>query len=186
MQRTSVLARKVPPFVPLLNPLMAGLVRLGIPMGADMRLLTVRGRTTGRDRTTPVAVFDYDGALYLFGTFGDTQWTRNLRVAGEAVLARGRRPRQGRRDGAHGRGSNSRAQGCAGALSLDADAAVPPALLRPVGRRSHRGLPGCRHAPPGLPTSRPGKLSPFTCGARARSRMSRDAAPAVPPIRHAR
>ena len=91
MQRTSVLTSKVPPFVQLLNPLMAGMVRLGVPTGADMRLLTVRGRASGRDRTTPVAVFDYDGELYLFGTFGDTQWTRNLRVAGEAVLTRGRR-----------------------------------------------------------------------------------------------
>ena len=91
MQRTSVLTSKVPPFVQLLNPLMAGLVHLGVPTGADMRLLTVRGRASGRDRTTPVGVFDYDGALYLFGTFGDTQWARNLRVAGEAVLARGRR-----------------------------------------------------------------------------------------------
>lgn len=91
MQRSSVLTSKVPPFVQLLNPLMAGLVRLGVPTGADMRLLTVRGRTSGRDRTTPVAVFEYGGALYLFGTFGDTQWARNLRVAGEAVLARGRR-----------------------------------------------------------------------------------------------
>ena len=90
MQATSVPIRKVPFFVPLLNPLMAGFVRLGVPMGADMRLLTVRGRTTGRDRTTPVAVFEQDGEQYLFGTFGDTQWVRNLRVAGEAVLAQGR------------------------------------------------------------------------------------------------
>ena len=91
MQGTSVLTRKVPFFVSLLNPLMAGIVRLGLPMGADMRLLTVRGRTSGRDRTTPVAVFEHDGALFLFGTFGDTQWVRNLRAAGEAILARGRK-----------------------------------------------------------------------------------------------
>ena len=91
MQGTTVLSRKVPFYVPVLNPLMAGFVRLGIPMGADMRLLTVRGRTTGRERTTPVAVFEHDGAQYLFGTFGDTQWVRNLRVAGEAVLVRGQR-----------------------------------------------------------------------------------------------
>jgi deazaflavin-dependent oxidoreductase (nitroreductase family) len=90
MQSTSVQIHKVPSFVSLLNPLMAGLVRLGLPTGADMRLLTVRGRASGRDRTTPVAVFEHDGALFLFGTFGDTQWVRNLRAAGEAVLARGR------------------------------------------------------------------------------------------------
>ena len=54
-----------------------------------MSLLTVRGRTSGRDRTTPVSIFEHNGERYLFGTFGDTQWVRNLRVAGEAVLARG-------------------------------------------------------------------------------------------------
>lgn len=90
MQDTSVLIQKVPFFVSLLNPLMAGFVRLGVPMGADMRLLTVRGRASGRDRTTPVAIFEHDGELFLFGTFGDTQWVRNLRAAGEAVLSRGR------------------------------------------------------------------------------------------------
>ena len=91
MQGTSVLIPRAPFFVPVLNPLMAGFIRIGVPMGADMRLLTVRGRSTGRDRTTPVAIFANDGAEYLFGTFGDTQWVRNLRAAGNAVLTRGRR-----------------------------------------------------------------------------------------------
>jgi deazaflavin-dependent oxidoreductase (nitroreductase family) len=91
MQATSPTVQKVPFFVPMLNPLMAGFVRLGVPMGAPMSLLTVRGRTSGRNRTTPVSIFEYDSERYLFGTFGDTQWVRNLRVAGEAVLARGRK-----------------------------------------------------------------------------------------------
>jgi hypothetical protein len=56
---------------------MAGLVRLNVPTGADMRLLTVRGRSTGRERTTPAAVFEDRGEKYLLGTFGDTQWVRN-------------------------------------------------------------------------------------------------------------
>jgi deazaflavin-dependent oxidoreductase (nitroreductase family) len=85
------LIQKVPSFVSLLNPLMAAFVRVGVPMGADMRLLTVRGRASGRDRTTPIAVFEHDEALFLFGTFGDTQWVRNLRASGEAVLTRGRK-----------------------------------------------------------------------------------------------
>lgn len=88
MQGTSVQIQKVPFFVPLLNPLMAGFVRLGIPLGADMRLLTVRGRASGQNRTTPVAVFEHEGTRFLFGTFGDTQWVRNLRAAGEAILSR--------------------------------------------------------------------------------------------------
>jgi len=78
----------VPFFVPLLNPLMARFLRAGIPLGAPMYLLTTRGRTTGRERTTPVAVFDHDGGRYLFSTFGETHWVRNLRVVGRAHLAR--------------------------------------------------------------------------------------------------
>src|SRR5437870_3605870 len=89
MQTSSPVVPKVPFFVPLLNPLMAGFVRMGVPMGAPMSLLTVRGRISGRDRTTPVSIFEHNGERYLFGTFGNTQWVRNLRVAGEAVLARG-------------------------------------------------------------------------------------------------
>ena len=90
METTNLAVTKVPFFVPLLNPVMAAFVRLGVPMGGPMSLLTVRGRRSGRDRTTPVSVFEHDGAHYLFGTFGDTQWVRNLRVAGEAVLVTGR------------------------------------------------------------------------------------------------
>jgi deazaflavin-dependent oxidoreductase (nitroreductase family) len=89
METTNPAVHKVPFFVPLLNPVMAKLVRLGVPMERQMRLLTVRGRRSGRDRTTPVSVFEHDGEQYLFGTFGDTHWVRNLRVAGEAVLVTG-------------------------------------------------------------------------------------------------
>lgn len=91
MHDKGAMVHRVPFFVPLLNPLMAGLVRLNVPTGADMRLLTVRGRSTGRERTTPVAVFEDQGEQYLLGTFGDTEWVRNLRVARDAILARGRR-----------------------------------------------------------------------------------------------
>ena len=52
-------AGHVPFFVALLNPLMARFLRAGIPLGAPMYLLTTRGRISGRDRTTPVAVFDF-------------------------------------------------------------------------------------------------------------------------------
>jgi deazaflavin-dependent oxidoreductase (nitroreductase family) len=65
------------------------LLRLGVKMG-PMILLTVRGRKSGQPRTTPVAMTEHDGKRYLVGTFGDVNWVRNLRAAGEATLRSGR------------------------------------------------------------------------------------------------
>lgn len=83
--------RTVPFFVPLLNPLMALFVRLGVDLGPKMALITVRGRKTGRPLTTPITLFETDGRRYLFATFGNTEWVRNARAAGELTLTRGRR-----------------------------------------------------------------------------------------------
>lgn len=81
---------RIPFFVPLFNPIARRLLRVGIPLGPNA-LLTVRGRTTGAMRTTPVALVDLDGRRWIIGTFGDVNWVRNLRAAGEGVLTRGRR-----------------------------------------------------------------------------------------------
>jgi deazaflavin-dependent oxidoreductase (nitroreductase family) len=48
--------------------------------------LTVRGRKTGRLISVPLASFEYEGARYLVGGRGETQWVRNLRAAGEGRL----------------------------------------------------------------------------------------------------
>lgn len=50
-------------------------------------LLTIRGRSTGQTRTAPIAITEIDGQRYVIGAYGDVQWTRNLRVAGEADVA---------------------------------------------------------------------------------------------------
>ena len=56
----------------------------------SLRLLTVRGRRTGRDLTTPIApVFGDDGSVWLVAAYGDTAWVRNLRAAGRVELRRG-------------------------------------------------------------------------------------------------
>ena len=65
------------------------LQRLGIAF-FTFHLLTVRGRRTGKPRTTPVSPFHVDGKRYVM-SFGQTEWVRNARAAGEAVLSRGRR-----------------------------------------------------------------------------------------------
>ncbi|TDD66289.1 nitroreductase family deazaflavin-dependent oxidoreductase [Jiangella aurantiaca] len=53
-------------------------------------LLTVRGRKSGRPRTTPVRVMTHGGRRYLVAPYGDVAWARNAREAGEVSLRRGR------------------------------------------------------------------------------------------------
>jgi deazaflavin-dependent oxidoreductase (nitroreductase family) len=81
-------SHRVPFYVPVLNPLVKSFLHLGVPAG-PMTLLTVRGRKTGRSRTTPVGLFRLEGRRYVFDTFGKADWVRNLRVAREAVIGRG-------------------------------------------------------------------------------------------------
>jgi deazaflavin-dependent oxidoreductase (nitroreductase family) len=68
----------------------AGLLRTGLPMG-PVALLSVRGRKTGIDRTTPVAVLRYQGDRWLVAAFGEVGWVRNIRASSQATLIRGRR-----------------------------------------------------------------------------------------------
>jgi deazaflavin-dependent oxidoreductase (nitroreductase family) len=49
-------------------------------------LVTIRGRTSGVPRTMPLAVVEIDGHRWIIGAYGDVQWTRNLRAAGEATI----------------------------------------------------------------------------------------------------
>jgi deazaflavin-dependent oxidoreductase (nitroreductase family) len=81
---------RVPSFVPILNPIAQRLLRLGAMLGPNT-LLTVRGRRSGLPRTTPVALVESGGRRWIAGTFGDVQWVRNLRAAGEGTIGRGRR-----------------------------------------------------------------------------------------------
>lgn len=87
--RTEVGAR-VPSFVQVFNPIAQRMLGMGIPLGPNA-LITIRGRKSGLDRTTPVALVEIDGKRWVIGTFGETQWVRNLRAAGEATLTVGRR-----------------------------------------------------------------------------------------------
>jgi deazaflavin-dependent oxidoreductase (nitroreductase family) len=50
------------------------------------RVLAVKGRTSGEWRTTPVNLLEVDGRRYLVSPRGETQWVRNLRVAGGGEL----------------------------------------------------------------------------------------------------
>src|SRR5439155_21931855 len=95
MSITAMKPHRVPFFVPMFNPFVRVLVRLGIRLGpqrAPMVLLTIRGRKTGASYTNPVNIFPVGGRRYVFATFGETSWVKNLRAAGRAVLTEGGRP----------------------------------------------------------------------------------------------
>src|ERR1700739_2077331 len=62
----------------------------GIAPGAAATL-EVRGHKSGRMISFPVVVADYQGERYLVAMLGQkTNWARNLRADGHAVLRRGR------------------------------------------------------------------------------------------------
>ena len=64
-------------------------------MGASYRyVLTVRGRTTGRLRSTPVDVIEAAGHRWLVAAYGVSGWVLNARAAGEVTLSRGRSSRR--------------------------------------------------------------------------------------------
>ena len=72
------------------NPIVAGLTRLGISV-LGSRILRVRGRTSGKWRTTPVNLLTFEAKRYLVAPRGETQWVKNIRKAGRGELQLGRK-----------------------------------------------------------------------------------------------
>jgi deazaflavin-dependent oxidoreductase (nitroreductase family) len=72
------------------NRAVHGLVALGISVQGS-RVLEVKGRKSGRWRSTPVNLLEVDGTRYLVAPRGNTQWVRNMRVAGGGRLRLGRK-----------------------------------------------------------------------------------------------
>lgn len=69
---------------------LAGLMKLGIALG-PLRLISVRGRKSGKIYTTPIALVQQDGETWLVAAFGEVGWVRNLRASGTAQLNSGRK-----------------------------------------------------------------------------------------------
>lgn len=65
------------------------LLGLGVPI-PNTFLMTVTGRTTGRQHTIPLTLVEFDGYRHLVGTRGEVNWVRNVRAAGQVTLSRGR------------------------------------------------------------------------------------------------
>ena len=73
-----------PFFVGLFNPVARRLAGAGL-LGPNV-LLTVAGRKSGLPRTTPVALINVGGRRWLLGVYGEVDWVKNLRAAGDATI----------------------------------------------------------------------------------------------------
>jgi deazaflavin-dependent oxidoreductase (nitroreductase family) len=69
----------------LMNPVAKFLLAAGIPLGPN-GLVTVRGRTSGLPRTTPVGIIEVSGRRWIWCPWGEVHWVRNLRAAGRATI----------------------------------------------------------------------------------------------------
>ena len=82
---------RAPRRVRLFTPLARLLLAARVPLGFN-GLITVRGRTSGLPRTTPVAIIVVSGRRWVWAPWGDVHWVRNLRAAGGATITvRGRK-----------------------------------------------------------------------------------------------
>lgn len=72
----------------LLNFVVRIVVRTGI---APKRfyMLTVRGRNSGKPRSTPVIVLSHGGRRWLVAPYGEREWVKNARAVGQVTLGRG-------------------------------------------------------------------------------------------------
>ena len=84
-------AARAPRHVTVFTPIAKFLLAARVPLGFN-GLITVRGRTSGIARTTPVAIIAASGGRWVWAPWGDVNWVRNLRAAGSATITmRGRK-----------------------------------------------------------------------------------------------
>ena len=145
---------RVPRFVPFFNKFARRLLRAGTPMGPNV-LVTIRGRTSGLPRTTPLAIVEHAGRRWIWAPYGEVDWVRNLRAAGEATITSGRRTEEvtaTELDPAAARGVLRGRDGRGGPIDAPRPLVHPHRAghrpRRPGGRV--RGTAGVRAAQPGL------------------------------------
>lgn len=77
--------------VKLMNGVIGWFASIGLTP-KHMVLIETKGRKTGKARVVPVNIVTYEGADYLVAPRGNTEWSRNVRAAGNtAVLRHGKR-----------------------------------------------------------------------------------------------
>lgn len=72
------------------NALITPLTRFGLA-GKRTHILTVTGRRSGRRYSTPVQLVLDGGDRWLVAPYGEREWVKNARAAGEVALTRARR-----------------------------------------------------------------------------------------------
>jgi len=73
------------------NQVFIQMSRLGMSFGGESPVvLTVKGRKSGRDRSTPVTPMTVDGEQFVVAGFPGADWVANVRAAEQATVARGR------------------------------------------------------------------------------------------------
>jgi deazaflavin-dependent oxidoreductase (nitroreductase family) len=82
-----------PRYLKPMNKVMMAVQKLGLPTGPAM-VLTVPGRKSGQQRSTPMTPFEFHGGLYVVAGYPGADWAKNARAAGTGTLSRGRRSRQ--------------------------------------------------------------------------------------------
>jgi deazaflavin-dependent oxidoreductase (nitroreductase family) len=82
--------RGAPWWVRIFTPVAKLFLGAGVPLGFN-GLVTIRGRTSGLPRTTPVAIIDVSGRRWIWAPWGEVHWVRNLRAAGGATITYRRR-----------------------------------------------------------------------------------------------
>ncbi len=83
-------ALRPPRGINIFNAVAKPLLARGVPMGSN-GLLTVPGRRTGVPRTTALAIIQDGDHRWVWSPWGEVQWVRNLRAAGQATIkVRGR------------------------------------------------------------------------------------------------
>jgi deazaflavin-dependent oxidoreductase (nitroreductase family) len=84
---------RAPGLIRMPGGLVTKLLEWGVPMGPNV-LVTIRGRKSGEPRTQPLAIFSDRERQWLIGTFGDTNWCRNVRANPDIEVRHGRRREQ--------------------------------------------------------------------------------------------
>ncbi|BDB40437.1 MULTISPECIES: nitroreductase family deazaflavin-dependent oxidoreductase [Mycobacterium] len=82
---------KPPWWLKPMNKVFIRLSKLGLSFGGESPVvLTVRGRKSGAERSTPVTPMTLAGRRYVVAGFPGADWVKNVRAAGQVTLTRGR------------------------------------------------------------------------------------------------
>lgn len=73
--------------VRFINRIMKLMIRLGIGPKQSY-IMTVKGRKTGQPYSMPVSLVAKDGQRWLVAPYGEVNWVKNARAAGEVQLFR--------------------------------------------------------------------------------------------------